>query len=72
LQYGPALSGLSHHQRPDSTGPERRWPGDAEFVATVMDITERRRAEEALRSAPELARVARLTRMGELVASPYL
>jgi C4-dicarboxylate-specific signal transduction histidine kinase len=35
-----------------------------------MDITERRRAEEALRNAQaELARVARLTTMGELVAS---
>jgi C4-dicarboxylate-specific signal transduction histidine kinase len=35
-----------------------------------MDITERRHAEEALRNAQaELARVARLTTMGELVAS---
>ena len=35
-----------------------------------MDVTERRRAEEALRNAQaELARVARLTTMGELVAS---
>jgi C4-dicarboxylate-specific signal transduction histidine kinase len=35
-----------------------------------MDITERRRAEEALRNAEaELARVARLTTMGELAAS---
>jgi len=35
-----------------------------------MDITERRNAEEALRNAQaELARVARLTTMGELVAS---
>ncbi len=41
-----------------------------EFVGTVMDITERRHAEEALRGAQaELARVARLTAMGELVAS---
>jgi C4-dicarboxylate-specific signal transduction histidine kinase len=35
-----------------------------------MDITERRRAEEALRnSQADLARVARLTTMGELAAS---
>jgi C4-dicarboxylate-specific signal transduction histidine kinase len=44
--------------------------GDLEFVGTVMDITERRRAEEALRSAQaDLARVARLTTLGELAAS---
>jgi PAS domain S-box-containing protein len=41
-----------------------------EFVGTVMDITERRVAEEALRNAQaELVRVARLTTMGELLAS---
>jgi PAS domain S-box-containing protein len=40
-----------------------------EFVGTVIDITERRHAEEALRNAQaELVRVARLT-MGELLAS---
>ncbi len=39
-------------------------------AAVVIDITERKRAEEALRNAQaELARVARLTTMGELVAS---
>jgi C4-dicarboxylate-specific signal transduction histidine kinase len=44
--------------------------GDLEFVGAVMDITERRCAEEALRSAHEkLARVARLTTLGELAAS---
>ena len=44
--------------------------GDLEFVGTVMDITERKRAEEALRNAQaELVRVARLTTMGELLAS---
>jgi PAS domain S-box-containing protein len=43
---------------------------DLEFVGTVIDVTERRRAEEALRNAQaELVRVARLTTMGELVAS---
>jgi C4-dicarboxylate-specific signal transduction histidine kinase len=50
--------------RPDTGSAER------EFVGVVMDITERRRAEEALREAEaELARVARLTTMGELAAS---
>jgi C4-dicarboxylate-specific signal transduction histidine kinase len=35
-----------------------------------MDITERKHAEEALRDAQaDLARVTRLTTMGELVAS---
>jgi predicted ATPase/signal transduction histidine kinase len=44
--------------------------GDLEVVGTVMDVSERRRAEEELRHAQaELARVARLTTMGELVAS---
>ncbi len=50
--------------------PDITESGDLEFVGTVMDITERRRADEALRSAQaELARVARLTTMGELTAS---
>ena len=50
--------------------PDVTESSDLEFVGTVMDITERRHAEEALRNAQaELARVARLTTMGELVAS---
>jgi PAS domain S-box-containing protein len=50
--------------------PDIAVSGELEFVGTVMDITERRRGEEALRNAQaELARVARLTTMGELVAS---
>jgi PAS domain S-box-containing protein len=50
--------------------PEISESGDVEFVGTVMDITERRHAEEALRTAQaELARVARVTTMGQLVAS---
>jgi len=50
--------------------PDAVDSSDLEFVGTVMDISEHRRAEEALRSAQaELARVGRLTTMGELVAS---
>ena len=41
-----------------------------EFVGAVMDISDRKRAEEALRKAQaELARVNRVTTMGELTAS---
>jgi predicted ATPase/signal transduction histidine kinase len=50
--------------------PDVSQSGDLEFVGTVMDITERRCAEEVLRSTQaELARVSRLTTMGELAAS---
>jgi C4-dicarboxylate-specific signal transduction histidine kinase len=50
--------------------PDVTESGDLEFVGTVMDITDRRYAEEALRCIQaELARAARLTTMGELVAS---
>jgi PAS domain S-box-containing protein len=50
--------------------PDISESGDLEFVGTVMDITDRKRAEEALRSVQaELARVARLSTMGELAAS---
>ena len=41
-----------------------------DYIGTTMDITERKRNEEALRNAQgELARVARLTTIGELTAS---
>jgi len=51
--------------RPDVSGS-----GELEYVGVVMDISERRRAEEALRTAQaELTRVGRLTTMGELAAS---
>jgi predicted ATPase/signal transduction histidine kinase/GAF domain-containing protein len=50
--------------------PDVAWLGELEYVGVVMDITERRRAEEAVREAQaELARVARLTTMGELAVS---
>ena len=41
-----------------------------EFVGTVMDVTERRQGEEALRKAQaELAHVTRVTTLGEMTAS---
>jgi PAS domain S-box-containing protein len=45
--------------------------GDCDdYIGTTMDITERKRNEAALRNAQgELARVARLTTLGELAAS---
>lgn len=44
--------------------------GEPEFSGTIVDITERRLAEEALRrTESELARVSRLSTMGELVGS---
>jgi C4-dicarboxylate-specific signal transduction histidine kinase len=50
--------------------PDITESGDVEFVGAVMDITERRHAEEGLRHAQaEFVRVARLTMMGELLAS---
>ena len=41
-----------------------------EYIGTVMDVTERKRAEEALREAQsDLARINRVTTMGEFTAS---
>ncbi|HVN06016.1 MAG TPA: AAA family ATPase [Bryobacteraceae bacterium] len=41
-----------------------------DYIGTTMDITERKRSEEALRNAQaDLTRVARLTTVGELAAS---
>jgi PAS domain S-box-containing protein len=41
-----------------------------EYIGTIMDVTERKRSEEALRQAhAELAHVSRVTTMGELTAS---
>ncbi len=41
-----------------------------EFIGTTMDITDRKRAEQALQEAQsELARVTRVTMLGELAAS---
>ena len=45
-------------------------PENREFVGTVMDITARKQAEEALQKAQaELTHVARMTTLGELSAS---
>src|SRR5262249_28130892 len=44
--------------------------GGIEFVGAIMDITERKQAEEALQNAQgQLAHVTRVMTMGELVAS---
>ena len=49
---------------------EKPESGDLEFVGAVMDVTERKRAEEALhRTQAELAHVSRVTTLGELAAS---
>jgi PAS domain S-box-containing protein len=41
-----------------------------EYIGTIMDVTERKEAEEALRQAQaDLAHVSRVTTMGELTAS---
>jgi len=43
---------------------------DIEFIGTIIDITERRAGEEALRNAvADLERASRLTTMGQLTAS---
>ncbi len=58
-----------------STGhPVRSLSGDLhEYVGTSIDVTERKRAEEALealrQAQADLARVSRVTTMGELTAS---
>jgi C4-dicarboxylate-specific signal transduction histidine kinase len=45
-------------------------PENREFIGTVVDITTRKQAEDELRKAQaELARVARITTLGELAAS---
>ena len=48
---------------------ERDKSGEPRFIGAVMDVTERKRADEALRKAQaNLTRVTRLTTMGELAA----
>jgi PAS domain S-box-containing protein len=49
---------------------EKSESGEIEFVGAVMDISDSKRAEEALRQAQaEIARDSRVTTMGELTAS---
>ncbi len=49
---------------------EKDDAGTFEYVGAVMDVTARKRAEDSLHSAQaNLARIARLTTMGELTAS---
>ena len=56
------LDVVAHAEKDDS--------GRLEYVGAVMDITGRKRAEESLHNAQaNLARIARLTTMGELTAS---
>jgi PAS domain S-box-containing protein len=64
--------------RPDGTiryhrsvgHPEVQESGELEFIGSVMDLTERRLAEDELRKAQaELAHVSRVTTLGELTAS---
>jgi signal transduction histidine kinase len=43
--------------------------GEAEFFGTVMDITDRKRADALRNAQADLARVSRLTTIGELTAS---
>src|SRR5262249_44047912 len=54
-----------------SVGRPDTYPsGDLAFVGTIIDVTERKRAEEAVHTAQaDLTRAARLTTMGELTAS---
>jgi PAS domain S-box-containing protein len=57
------VHGVSHAVVGDGGAP-------VEYVGTIMDVTERRQAEEALRQAyADLARVSRITIIGELTAS---
>jgi PAS domain S-box-containing protein len=55
----------------DVAHPVFNGSGDVvEYIGTVMDVTERRRAEEELRQAQaDLAHISRVTTMGELTAS---
>jgi PAS domain S-box-containing protein len=60
--------GSIRHQR--CAGHPVDDPGDLEYIGTVIDITDRKRADEALWHArAELARAARLTTMGQLATS---
>jgi PAS domain S-box-containing protein len=71
LEFRIALSDGSSRYLHGVGRPVFNAAGDVnEYIGTTMDITERKRGEEALRNAQaDLTRVARLTTMGELAAS---
>jgi signal transduction histidine kinase len=61
--------GAVKHIRAVAHAP-RNSPGELKFVGAVIDLTERKRAEEALREAQAtLADVTRVTNLGEMAAS---
>ncbi|MDB5407950.1 MAG: histidine kinase, partial [Rhodospirillales bacterium] len=71
LEFRIALPDGSRKYLHGVGGPVIGAVGDIdEYLGTTIDITERRRGEEALRNAQaDLTRVARLTTIGELAAS---
>jgi PAS domain S-box-containing protein len=71
LEFRIALPDGSNKHLHGVGRPVLKAAGDIdEYIGTTMDITERKRGEEALRNAQaDLTRVARLTTMGELAAS---
>ncbi|HSZ63253.1 MAG TPA: MHYT domain-containing protein [Terriglobales bacterium] len=71
LEYRILLPGGAVRHVHSVGHPVLNVSGDlVQFVGSSTDITERRQAEEALRQAQaELARISRITTMGELTAS---
>lgn len=69
-QHRYDMVGLNAQQMRCVGQPDGVESDEVEFIGTVMDITAQKHAEEALRNAQaDLARVSRLTTMGELIAS---
>jgi signal transduction histidine kinase len=70
IEYRPLTQGGSVKYLHVVVQAQESASGELEFVGAVTDITERKRAEEALRQAlDDLARINRVTTMGELTAS---